>query len=299
MKERRLGVGVIALLLSASTPSLAQRRLPVLWGPEMPPPQSTFGTAGIWTNAGTSPDDSALDSIEPVRLADNRGGRRAPWAILASVVVPGAGQFMLKQKRGFAYVALEAYAWLAYGSRAADARTTRRAYRSLSQSVARATFSPNGRSGDFDYYERMEHFLESGVFDRVAGGILEPEHDSSTFNGATWLLARRNYWTNPWVEPDRASAEWKKAEAFYLQRAVRPEYRWSWRNATGEYDQFRRLIRRSNDADRAALSNLGLALGNHVLSTIDAYVAIRLQHRADLGPQGYQVSFALPMQLTR
>lgn len=299
MNARKPGVIITALFLSASTTSLAQQRLPGLSRPEMPSPQSRVGTAGVGTNAGTSLADSALESIVPVRLVDKQDGRRAPWAILASAVVPGAGQLMLRQNRGFAYVALEAYAWIAYGSRAADARTTRGAYRSLSQSVARASFSPNGRAGDFDYYERMEHFLESGVFDRVAGGILEPEQDSSTFNGSTWLLARRNYWTNPSVEPDRASAEWKKAEAFYLQRAVRPEYRWSWRNATGEYDQFRRLIRRSNDADRAALSNLGLALGNHVLSTIDAYVAIRLQRRADLGPHGYQVSLTLPMQLGR
>ena len=298
MMGRRLCVVATVLGVAASTTSQAQRSIPVLPRSELSPPRTTVGIAALGTDVGTSAGDSTFDPSDVFQSGRDLG-RRAPWAILASAVMPGAGQFILKQKRGFAYMALEAYAWIGYGSRASDARRTRRGYRSLSNSVARAPFASNGRSGDFDYYERMEHYLESGAFDRVAGGLLEPEEDSSSFNGSTWLLARRTYWTNPAVAPDRLSAEWRKAETFYLQRAIRPEYRWSWRNATGEHDQFRRLIRRSNDADRAALSNLGLALGNHVLSTIDAYVAIRLQHRADLGPQGYQVSFTVPMQLTR
>ena len=299
MMGRRLWVVATALGLASSTTSQAQRPLPVLSRAELSSLRSTVGLASLGRDVGTSAGASTFDPSVAFQSERDLGGRRAPWAILASAVMPGAGQFILRQKRGFAYVALEAYAWIGYGSSASDARRTRRGYRSLSNSVARAPFASNGRSGDFDYYERMEHYLESGAFDRVDGGLLEPEEDSSTFNGSTWLLARRTYWTNPAVAPDRLSAEWRKAESFYLQRAIRPEYRWSWRNASGEYDQFRRLIRRSNDAERAALSNLGLALGNHVLSTIDAYVAIRLQQRADLGPQGYQVSFAVPMQLTR
>ncbi len=222
------------------------------------------------------------------------GGRRAPWAILASAVAPGTGQFVLQQRRGFAYLALETYAWIGYGSSSADARRTRRGYRALSSHVARAAYSPSGPIGDFDYYERMEHFLESGAFDRSVGGVFEPEEDSTTFNGSTWWLAKRTFWSNLGVVPDRSSTEWKKAESFYLQRAIRPEYRWSWRNSPADYDHFRRLIRHSNDASRAALSNLGIAIGNHLLSAIDASVSIRLARRPDLGARGYQVGLSVP-----
>ena len=33
--------------------------------------------------------------------------------------------------------------------------------------------------------------IESGVFDAVPGGDLDPEPDEATANGATWLLARQ------------------------------------------------------------------------------------------------------------
>ncbi|MEO6446525.1 MAG: hypothetical protein ABIZ91_12500 [Gemmatimonadaceae bacterium] len=222
-------------------------------------------------------------------------GSASGWAVLASAVVPGAGQLALGQKRGFAYLALEVYAWAGYGSQASNARNTRRGYRSLARSVARAALSPNGPAGDFDYYERMEHYLSSGAFDRGSGALLEPESDESTFNGAMWLLARRTFWANPALSPPRGSVEWQQAEAFYLRRAIRPEFRWSWQDAPQAHDQFRQLIRRSNESERRAMSHLGVALGNHVLSTIDAYVSIRLRQREDLGPQGYEVSVALPL----
>lgn len=209
--------------------------------------------------------------------ASPRAPHRSPWSILASAVVPGLGQMMLRQKRGFAYLALESVAWLAYSRHVGDARRSRGAYRALAADVARAPFSAERPVGDFDYYERMKHFTASGVLSGAGSGVLEPETDTATFNGSMWILARRTYWSDPAAPPPRGSAEWNRAEAFYLERAIRPEYRWSWENAAGEHNRFRRLIGESNDAYRDALSHLGLSLGNHVLSTVDAYVTVRLR----------------------
>jgi hypothetical protein len=52
-----------------------------------------------------------------------------------------------------------------------------------------------------EYYERMTHYPEAGRYDLVAGGGLEPETDSTTYNGAVWLLARRTYWADPARRP--------------------------------------------------------------------------------------------------
>jgi hypothetical protein len=37
------------------------------------------------------------------------------------------------------------------------------------------------------------------------------------------------------------------------------------------------LIRESNDANRRAMQHLGLIIANHVLSTVDAFITVRLQ----------------------
>jgi hypothetical protein len=73
-------------------------------------------------------------------------------------------------------------------------------------------------NGNFEYYERMTHYPEAGRYDLVAGGGLEPETDSTTYNGAVWLLARRTYWADPATAPDTTSAEWMRAVAFYRAR---------------------------------------------------------------------------------
>jgi hypothetical protein len=146
----------------------------------------------------------------------------------------------------------------------------------------------------------MKSFVASGRFDLSDGARpLEPEIDTITFNGATWLLARRTYWTDPSQPPPRGSVEWARAESFYLQRAVRPTFRWSWEGASEDHDRFRRLIQRSNDRYRAALSNLGLALGNHVLSAIDASVSLRLEQRQTVAGREYVMTVQLPTDLGR
>jgi hypothetical protein len=92
-----------------------------------------------------------------------------------------------------------------------------------------------------------------------------------------WLLARRTYWSNPEAAPDTASTAWQRAISFYRARAYDQVYRWSWTNAPTEYAMFLDLIRDSNDANRRAMQHLGVIIANHMLSTVDAFITIRVQ----------------------
>jgi hypothetical protein len=218
-----------------------------------------------------------------------------PWSVLASAIVPGTGQAWLGQDRFVAYLAVEAYAWARYVADAREGRDARASYRNLASEVARRSFSTTRPVGGWDYYERMEHFASSGAFDATPGGELDPEPDTTTANGATWLLARQTYWSNPAVAPPRESNEYKYAEEFYRERAVRPEYRWSWSNAQLEYAEFRRTIRQSNNAYRNSLEDLGLVIANHALSTVDAFITVRLRSQVDADGKRYELTGSLPL----
>ena len=139
----------------------------------------------------------------------------------------------------------------------------------------------------------MTHYLETGRFDILAGGGIDPETDSLTFNGAVWLLARRTYWSNPAMAPDTSSGEWQRAVAFYRARAYDQLYRWSWTQAPQEYAAFLALIGESNDANRQAMTDLGVVIANHVLSTIDAYITIRVTR--DSRREGFGLDASLPL----
>jgi hypothetical protein len=205
---------------------------------------------------------------------------RAPlWAIALSAAIPGAGQAAMGVDRAIPYLALESYSWVQYAQHSRDSRQQRNSYRDLAARVARSMFAAFQPVGDFEYYERMENFLESGVFDAVSGGALDPEPDTTTYNGFVWLLARRTYWSSIEVPPDTSSREYNLAIAFYRRRAYDQSYRWSWRNAQLEYDEYRRLIRASNESNRKALQDLGIIIGNHLLSMVDAYITVRLRRR--------------------
>ena len=202
------------------------------------------------------------------------------WAVLAAAAVPGAGQAILRQDRFVVYMAVEAFGWARYLTDLREGRRQRDSYRGLAREVARAEFATVRPTGDFDYYERMEHFAESGAFDVVPGGSLDPESDETTFNGSIWLLARQTYWEDPAVTPDRGTPAYVLAEEFYRRRAVSEAFRWSWRNSQLEYDEFRRTIRQSNEAYRNSLAALGVIIANHALSTVDAFVTVRLRRRS-------------------
>lgn len=216
-----------------------------------------------------------------------RVGSAPWWAPLASAVAPGAGQAALRQDRWIGFAAVEAAVWLRYAGDRQDARREQRAYQRLANQVARALYSSGPpMAGSFEYYETMEKWIESGVYDAQPGGDIDPETDVSTFNGAMWLLARQTYWSSPDEPPPAGSNAYRDALAFYDRRAIRPEFRWSWRNAQLQQDLYRRAILRSNAAYRRAAEDLAAVLANHVLSTVDAYVTVRLRRRPGLtGPE--------------
>jgi len=200
---------------------------------------------------------------------------------------------MLSVDRALPYLAVEAFAWTAYVKASRDYRKRRDGYRDLASRVARAPFATVRPNGDFEYYERMTHYLEAGRYDLVAGGGLEPETDSDTYNGSVWLLARRTYWADPETVPDTTSGEWQRAISFYRSRAYDQSYRWSWTSAPVERAMFIDLIHESNDANRRALQNMGVIIANHVLSTVDAFITVRLQ-RQEYG-SGWSVEGSLPI----
>ena len=222
---------------------------------------------------------SGVEPTVPIETA-TPAARATWWAPLASAALPGAGQAALHQDRFVAYLAVEAFSWVRVRSDLREAKRERRAYRALARRVARADFPGEHPDGDWTYYERMEHWVESGAYDLSPGDAVDPETDVSTFNGSTWLLARQTYWSDPATPPPVDSPAYRSAIDFYVQRAIRPAYRWSWRNAQLEQDVFDRTIARSNTAFRRSVQDLGVLIANHALSTVDAYVTLRIRVHA-------------------
>jgi hypothetical protein len=202
----------------------------------------------------------------------------SPWyAPPLSALVPGLGQGLLRQQRGIVYLAAEGYLILRALGAQRDARRERDAYREIARTVARAGFGADRPDASWEYYERLQHVLESGAFNTTPGAALSPETDPATFNGSIWRLARETFWRDPDVAPDPTSGEYQRALAFYERRAVGESFRWSWRDAQLEQDLYRQTIDRSNDASRQARQMVGLLLANHALSLVDAYVSVRLR----------------------
>ena len=198
---------------------------------------------------------------------------------LASGILPGAGQAMMRQKRSVIYLALEAAGVGYYLSQHREGERDRDRYRSLSRNVARAGLSSTGPAGNWDYYERMEKYIASGEYDIIAGGSVDPEPDEQTFNGAMWLLARQTFWRDAGIPPPLESAEYRAALEFYMSRAVKPEFRWSWTADPEAFQQYRSAISSSNAAFRHAEQIVSLVLANHFLSAVDAYAAVKLRMR--------------------
>ena len=195
---------------------------------------------------------------------------------VASLVVPGVGQLLAKQDRGLIYLATEAFVLSRFLQLTHDAHRSANRYRDLAFAVARRGFTAARRDTVFEYYEIMERFVTSGEFDRDPGPGLAPEDDPTTFNGSVWLLARRTFWSDPNAPPPPTSPEYQLALQFYSSHAVGPDFRWSWRDASLEQQEFRTTIRLSDDAFRRAQGQLGVLLANHLVSAVDALISSRL-----------------------
>jgi hypothetical protein len=221
----------------------------------------------------------------PRAAAQGTPARQRWWAPLASAAAPGSGQAVLGQRRWLPYLALEIWAWIQYADARRDSRRHRRGYQAIARDVARSQFPGPYPTGDFEYYEHMLKNVESGDFDVVPGGEIDPETDTTTYNGRRWLDARRLFWENPEIAPPPESEPYARAVDFYEINAIPTEYRWSWRSAQLEYDSFRRTIVRSNVAYKRSVAFLGVIIANHALSAVDAFVTLRLRTRADIPGQ--------------
>ncbi len=226
-----------------------------------------------------TPHKRGEPAVDDIIAAAQAVPRSALGVTLASAAVPGAGQLLLRQRRGAVYMLFEAAGLAYYISQSRDARRERDRYKEISRNVARAAFTPNGPGGDWDYYERMEKFAASGVFDSAPTGGVDPEPDDHTYNGALWLLARQTFWRDPESPPATGSSEYSAALAFYSDRAVRPEMAWSWAGEPEAYREFRSAIAGSNSAFRSATTSASVIIANHFLSAIDAYISVHLNAR--------------------
>lgn len=211
------------------------------------------------------------------------------WVPLASLVLPGSGQLLLGQPRVVAYAAVEAFSIFSYVNGHGEMVRERNRSQALARNVARALFGGAQPDGPWAYYEEMEKYVESGLFTRVPGAVV-PETDVNSYNGWLWSDVKQRYGVNPGVQTDDGSPAYQRALNEYLGRAIRDEYRWSWRNAELEQDIYRRAIRSKNQANRDAMSNLGLMAANHLLSMLDAFVTLRLSGR--LGAAGNETSMS-------
>ncbi|HJR40485.1 MAG TPA: hypothetical protein VJ812_00260 [Gemmatimonadaceae bacterium] len=259
-------------------------------------PPAALAPARLTSDTMSAVPDSARGPTTAALAADGAARRPRSWlAPVASAIIPGSGQLMLRQTRAVPYAALEIYAVTQFIRARRQARDRRTDYRDLARSAARARFGGPFPVGDFEYYERMETFLSSGEFDLTPGGALDPETDITTYNGSIWLLARRTFWGDPDVPPPPDSPQFQDAIDFYTRRAVGEQFRWSWEGAELEQDHFRRTIRRSNDAFRRASQFLGVALANHALAAVDAIITVRLQHTSSPDEERMGVLMTLPL----
>ena len=235
--------------------------------------------AALLLSAGAVPAQTTSEASLGISGVLPRTPQSPALVALASAILPGAGQAMMRQKRSLVYLALEAAGVSYYVSKHREGNRERDRYRNLSRTVARAQLSPNGPPGSWDYYESMEKYVSSGEYDLVAGGSVDPETNWETFNGAMWLLARQTYWRDPNTTPALESAEYRAALDFYMSRAVKPEFRWSWSSAPQAFQQYRLAIASSNSAFKNAEQIVGVVLANHFLSAIDAYASLKLRVR--------------------
>ena len=304
---RPLAAGVASLLAMGSVipqAGVAQSARDSATAPAIPLVAEALGPvgapAGIARSRGRSraeAGDSAPSGGIPRTLVAPKAVTHDDWWIpVASAVLPGTGQARLGQDRFVGYMAVEGFLWIRYLTDRRAGIDARNAYRDMALRVSRAPFPGDKPTGNFEYYERMEHWIASGVYDSDPGAGFAPEIDTTTFNGKMWSIARTTYWSDPNTPPPVGSAQYEAALRFYRQNAVTPEFQWSWRNAPLHQDVYRRSVRASNDGFRHAAQDIGAVIANHVLSTVDAYISLRLRlgESTDTGTSSLGIGATLP-----
>jgi hypothetical protein len=249
---------------------------PALLGAQVPvrQPERFTAAGGPWLRLDADPTDPPADRSPP-----GAGARDVALATAASMVLPGTGQYLLREERWVPYVVVEAWSLLTHLTLQHRGRSLQRSYRDLAWSVARRVSVGERRDTVWEYYEAMAFWQASGAFDLDPGrpGV-QPEVDPTTYNGDIWRLARALFIPGGATVPED-SPEFRRALDYYLRHAIPPPYAWAWGASNLEQAAFRNLIRESDEAFRSATLRLGILLANHVVSAVDAFVTARL--RAD------------------
>ncbi len=197
-------------------------------------------------------------------------------AFLYSLVLPGAGQRSLGQKRAVAYIALEAFAWIEFARARSDGGNLRNQYRTLGWDVAR-TFGGPRVDGDFAYYEALTKFARSGAFDAdpITPG-LQPESDPSTFNGNLWSLATAIFFA-PGTTPRPGDPSFERALDFYRERGYGEQFLWDWTGNEAAQARYKNLIQDSDSRFHRSSVMAGVLLANHLVSAIDGFLSARVR----------------------
>jgi hypothetical protein len=207
-------------------------------------------------------------------------------ASLLSAALPGAGQWYLGQSRWPAYLAVEVWAWLQFLDWRREGHHLQDRYRDLAWLVARRVSTGPRTEAGWDYYEAMTQFKSSGAFDADPGtpGV-QPEENPSTFNGSIWALARDIYLPgDPDTPVEEGSEPYQRAFSYYLSRAYAQAFAWDWGSNSLLQEEYGSIIREADEAFRSSTGMIGVILGNHLLSAVDALVSGRLSIAGELEP---------------
>jgi hypothetical protein len=193
---------------------------------------------------------------------------------ILSAVLPGAGQHVLGQKRRWIYIGLEAAGWIAYVNRRSAGADATDVYRDFAWDQARLQSEPR-MDGDFDYYETLTKWGQSGAFDQdPAQAGIQPERDAATFNGSIWSLASSLFLGGtPGAAP--TDPQYERALAYYEERAYNSAFLWEWQELGDDQDSYGSLITDSDEKYRQATNVLGAIIANHFVSAVDAFVSAR------------------------
>ena len=243
-------------------------------------PSPAFVRLGAGFHGATRPGmpsargSNAAGTIQPASAAISPAR-----ALLYSGVLPGWGQRRLNKVRWLGFMAVELVGWGFLWERRRTGHDFRTRYRDLAWFVARRGTLGERKDGDFEYYESLGKYRASGAFDAdpYMGGV-QPETDTTTYNGALWSLANEIYLVpGDQGVPGPGSSEYEQAMEYYIDRSVTPEYQWDWNGDDVNRAEYDSLIRRSDAALRRATTIVGVILANHLAAAFDAFITARLR----------------------
>jgi len=263
---------------------------PRQWVPEVARP-----TARRSSELGMSGPTVALAALrQPVVPSVGAGN-----AVLRSAIVPGLGQLALGQRRGWAYLALEALGWALYIDRRRAGSDLRAEYRDFAWNEGRIKAGAR-IDGDFDYYETLTKWDRSGAFDLDAGlPGLQPENDPTVYNGLIWTRGLGIFSADASAGP--GDPRYDDALAYYQEQAYGTEFLWDWTGSPDARVIYGAIIRSSDERFRQARNAMGLVIANHLVSTVDAFLSARtrglaVQSRVLPGPAGQGFTVATSLQ---